>query len=234
MSQNHIEKEEMIYCDHLPHFDKINIKRYSEVENLLPKKGNCISAFQYEDSIIVYQAYKHSIAQFAIENQKFGGDDFSFTRMTWIKPNFLWMMYRSGWATKVNQERILAIRINTVGWEELLKEAVFSSYKSEFYGSESEWKEKLAISEVRLQWDPNHDTHGNKLERKAIQIGVKGGLLKKYNNEMITSISDITPFVKKQSSYVIKNQLEYLEVPNETIYKPTRDDLHAGITDYNI
>jgi len=24
-------------------------------------------------------------------------------RMTWIKPNFLWMMYRSGWASKKNQ-----------------------------------------------------------------------------------------------------------------------------------
>ncbi|MFM7854759.1 MAG: DUF4291 family protein [Flammeovirgaceae bacterium] len=27
----------------------------------------------------------------------------SLNRMTWMKPNFLWMMYRSGWATKHNQ-----------------------------------------------------------------------------------------------------------------------------------
>lgn len=182
---------------------------------------------------IVYQAYKPSIAEFAIDNQKFGGNDFSFNRMTWIKPNYLWMMYRSGWAKKENQEKILAIRISKIGWEELLKEAVFSSYKSEHYQSESEWKTKLEQSEVRLQWDPNHDPHGNKLERKAIQIGIKGDLLKKYNNEMILSISDITPFVSKQKIYVDHNQLQHLEIPNETIYTPIRNDLNIGITDYN-
>ncbi len=38
-------------------------------------------------------------------------------RMTWIKPNFLWMMYRSGWAVKKNQERILAIKLTKKGFE---------------------------------------------------------------------------------------------------------------------
>jgi hypothetical protein len=28
--------------------------------------------------------------------------------MDWSKPNFLWMMYRSGWATKERRERIVA------------------------------------------------------------------------------------------------------------------------------
>jgi len=227
-------KGRMINCVPFPHKDRIKIKNYSEVETSLPNHGNCISAYQYEDSIVVYQAYKPAIAKFAVENQKFGGSDFSFSRMTWIKPNYLWMMYRSGWAKKENQERILAIRISKIGWEELLKEAVFSSYKSDYYSSETEWRSKLEESEVRLQWDPNHDPYGNKLERKAIQIGIKGSLLKKYNEEMILKISDITPFVNKQSLYVEHEQLQYLEIPDETIYTPIRNDLNVGITDYNI
>ena len=63
------------------------------------------------DTIVVYQAYKKTIADFAVQHQKFGGPDFSFNRMSWIKPNFLWMMYRSSWSAKEGQERILAIWI---------------------------------------------------------------------------------------------------------------------------
>ncbi len=212
---------------------KINTHLYTESEKSMPKSGNCISAFQNEDSIIVYQAYKKSIAQYAIENQKFGGTEFSFNRMTWIKPNYLWMMYRSAWASKENQERILAITITKSGWEELLHEAILTSFKPEYYKSEAEWKSKLANSEVRVQWDPNHDPYGNKLERKAIQVGIKGALLKKFSTEMITHISDITRFVQKQRIYKNHKQLQHLEIPIESIYKPIREDLNIGITNYD-
>lgn len=34
-------------------------------------------------------------------------------RMTWIKPSFLWMMYRAGWGFKdKGQRRVLAIDIS--------------------------------------------------------------------------------------------------------------------------
>ncbi len=48
-------------------------------------------------SIVVYQAYRPEIGDFSVEHQHFGGA-FSYNRMTWIKPNFLWMMYHSGLA----------------------------------------------------------------------------------------------------------------------------------------
>jgi len=59
-----------------------------------PNSGKHILAQFNSDSVIVYQAYKPSIGHFAAEHQYFGGE-FSFTRMSWIKPNFLWMMYRT-------------------------------------------------------------------------------------------------------------------------------------------
>ncbi|MFT5999906.1 MAG: hypothetical protein ACI81P_002365 [Neolewinella sp.] len=39
-------------------------------------------------------------------HQQLGGPAFSYQRMSWIKPNFLWMMYRCGWAKKQDQERL--------------------------------------------------------------------------------------------------------------------------------
>ena len=70
-------------------------------------------------SIVVYQAYSPAIGRPAVENGRFT-EAFSRTRMTWIKPSFLWLMARSGWATKPGQEMILAVRITRTGWEEAL------------------------------------------------------------------------------------------------------------------
>jgi hypothetical protein len=48
----------------------------------------------------MYQAYRPSTGAFAIAIDCLGGSDFSFNWMSWTKPNFLWMMYRSGWGTR--------------------------------------------------------------------------------------------------------------------------------------
>ena len=63
-----------------------------------PNDGQRVLAHYDETSVIVYQAYRPSIARYAVEHGRFGGHDFSFNRMSWIKPNFLWMMYRCGCA----------------------------------------------------------------------------------------------------------------------------------------
>jgi Domain of unknown function (DUF4291) len=82
---------------------------YNTYETTLPQTGKHILGQLRGDNIIVYQAYNPYIAHYAVKYQKFGGGDYSFSRMSWIKPNFLWMMYRAGWAEKPNQEHILAI-----------------------------------------------------------------------------------------------------------------------------
>jgi hypothetical protein len=60
-----------------------------------PKTGRHILAQFDDESIIVYQAYRPAIGQFAAQHGFFGGQ-FSLNRMSWIKPNFLWMRYRCG------------------------------------------------------------------------------------------------------------------------------------------
>ena len=71
---------------------------------------NKIYALYDEKTIRVYQASNDAIANEAVKNGAFG-KNFKLERMTWIKPSFLWMMYRAGWGTKENQNRILAIDI---------------------------------------------------------------------------------------------------------------------------
>jgi hypothetical protein len=81
---------------------------------------------QYDDELItVYQAYRKEIAVSAVENQKFVSPPFKMERMTWIKPSFLWMMYRAGWASKEGQEHILEIQIRREGFEWALENAAF-------------------------------------------------------------------------------------------------------------
>ncbi|TXF86723.1 DUF4291 domain-containing protein [Neolewinella aurantiaca] len=208
---------------------RINIEPYANYQARVPASGRYILAYQAGDNVVLYQAYKPAIAGYAVEHQQFGGSAFSYNRMSWVKPNFLWMMYRCGWAEKENQERVLAIYISKKDWEEVLSQAVFSSYQADVYETETDWKARLSSSEVRLQWDPDHDPYGGKLERKAIQIGMKGAILHRFGTEMIQKIVDVTPFVTTQKLYVDRRDLANLEVPIETVYEAMNKDILPGI-----
>ena len=176
--------------------------------------------------MVVYQAYNPVIAQFAVENQYLGGPGFKYGRMSWIKPNFLWMMYRCGWASKENQERVLALWLKKSDFEEILKEAVFSSFNPACYASEEEWRNDLNKKQARLQWDPEHDPYGNKIERRAIQLGLKGALLEKFGRKQIAFIEDVTAFAKEQNLLLQGNLADNLLVPIETLYKTSNCDLN--------
>jgi Domain of unknown function (DUF4291) len=181
-----------------------------------PETGRHILA-QYDDqSIVVYQAYRPAIGHFAAINSYFGGE-FSFNRMSWIKPNFLWMMYRSGWGTKAGQEVVLAIWIKRSAFDEILALAVHSSYVSELYPNTNAWEKTLKQSEVRLQWDPDHHPSGNKLERRAIQLGLRGKVLAAYAKDWILNIEDISDFVQQQRQNISSDCADLI-TPQETVY----------------
>lgn len=204
----------------------MRFQRYLDQVKDWPQAGRHILAQFDADSIYVYQAYRPSIARFAVEHQKFGGD-FSFNRMSWIKPNFLWMMYRAGWATKEGQEHILAVRLRRPFFDELLRLAVPSGYLAERFATREEWQAAVASSEVRLQWDPDHNPSGNPVERRAVQLGLRGRVLRRYGQEELISIEDITPFVAEQRQHVAGG-LGTLQTPVERDYRPV--DPEAAIT----
>lgn len=202
----------------------MKLEKYIEQKERLPKEGKQIIGRLEGENIIVYQAFNPNIAAYAIKNQKFGGEHYSFSRMSWIKPGFLWMMYRAGWASKEQQQKILAITLPLDKFKLILREATISSYTDKIYSTHEEWKAELEKTEVRLQWDPDHDPNGKKQERKAIQLGMKGDILKNFCTEWIVKIEDITPFVKEEYEKVLANNLDRLEIPFEEVIS-IKDDL---------
>ncbi|MFJ3925936.1 DUF4291 domain-containing protein [Streptomyces sp. NPDC090022] len=147
---------------------------------------------RYDDeTITVYQAYAARIAVPALAAGTFV-DPFKRARMTWIKPSFLWMMYRAGWGRKPDQERILAIDITRRGFEEALSQAVLSHFDRSRYATREEWSAAVRSSPVRVQWDPERDLSLNPLPYRAIQIGLSGTAVDRYVEDWITGIRDVT------------------------------------------
>ena len=128
------------------------------------------------------------------------------------------MMYRSGWATKQGQERILAIDLKREGFDEIVKNAVFSSFRETSDLSKEKWKEKLENSEVRCQWDPDRDIYGNPIGRRAIQLGIKRGMVKKYINDWIVNITDITDKVVEIRNSIQSGTFSESMLPKEKKY----------------
>ena len=170
-----------------------------------------------EKTIRVYQAYNNEIADEALKLGKFGSK-FSLARMTWIKPSFLWMMYRSGWASKQGQERILAIDLKREGFDEIVRNAVLSSFREVSDLSKEEWKEKLENSEVRCQWDPDRDIYGNPIGKRAIQLGIKGETVRKYINDWIVNITDVTDKVAEMRNSIQNGTFSEFVLPQERKY----------------
>lgn len=106
------------------------------------------------------------------------------------------MMYRSGWGTKEGQEVTLAVRIRRSAFDDILQEAVHSTFVPDVYPTREDWQEAVGKSSVRLQWDPDHHPAGARLERRAIQLGLRGELLARYSREWIVGIEDISEFVE--------------------------------------
>lgn len=205
----------------------MRVEPFSLQEPRWPRSGRHILAQYDEENIVVYQAYRPSIGRYAVEHQEFGGD-FSFSRMSWIKPNFLWMMYRSGWGTKEGQEVTLAVTISRAFFDEILSLAVPSSYTGAIYLDQADWKRAVADSDVRLQWDPDHSPSGAKEGRKAIQLGLRGDLLRRYGQQEVISIEDISEFVAEQRPNA-ESVLATLETPREAVYFPEKEAVRQRV-----
>ena len=159
-----------------------------------------------DSTIVVYQAYKSSIADAAIRTQSLNVLEFNPDRMTWVKPSFRWMLYRSGWARKENQERILAIHLTREAWEQAL--------------SWSGLKKDNAC--VRIQWDPERDIKFEPLPWRSIQVGLSGVAVKEgLLGAWTVKIEDATDVAIEIGKLVDAGHLEEAErlLPAERVYE---------------
>ncbi|MFF3856432.1 DUF4291 domain-containing protein [Micromonospora sp. NPDC002575] len=142
-------------------------------------------------TIVVYQAYSPAIADAALQAGRFVAP-FSFHRMTWIKPSFLWLMHRSNWARKHGQERILAVRMTRQGWEEALSQAELTTADPA----------TVAEAAVHVQWDPERSLRGAALNHYSIQVGIGRRLIRTFTDDWIVGLTDLTPQVRKAAALV--------------------------------
>jgi hypothetical protein len=166
-----------------------------------------VRAVHDEQSLVVYQAYPPVIAERALRAGTFVAP-FKRDRMTWIKPSFLWMMYRSGWAQKPGQERVLAVTITRAGLEWALSHACLSDYEPDIHGSHEAWRERKLAAPVRVQWDPERSIRLERLEHRAIQIGLGGDSVVRYVEEWIVGLADVTPLAHEIQALVAAGKLD--------------------------
>jgi len=169
------------------------------------------------EGVYFYQAFNHEIADWAVEHQGFGGPAFNPARMTWIKPSFAWVLYRSGYGHKHSQHRILKVKLPHSAVASLLSQCACKHAGGGTLG--------------RVQWDPARDlmeADGREPRRcrgRAIQIGLKGRLSELYVRSA-TSIEDVTELshrVGEAHQDTTKRAIEALkpELPHERPYMPS-------------
>jgi hypothetical protein len=123
------------------------------------------------------------------------------------------MMYRSNWARRANQTRILGIWLKLDAFHLLLKGARKTIDKGE------NKKNSDSSGGVTIQWDPDHTPNGDEMSKRALQIGVKSISWWKTGDKF-ESIIDMTPLVYHLRDHAkTKNGLyPQLFTPQEKIY----------------
>jgi hypothetical protein len=170
-----------------------------------------IRAEYTEETITVYQAYDPAVAEPAVAAQRFV-PPFKRERMTWVKPSFLWMMYRCGYATKPGQTRVLAVELSRDGFEWALAHSCLS------HGDQDKRRYPC-----RIQWDPERDQHHNALAYRSIQIGLSGPAVDRYIDEWTRSITDVTRRVNELRTAIRDGRDVTGLLPAERPYPLTRD-----------
>lgn len=151
-----------------------------------------IRALHTPDTVTVYQAYTPGIGLPAAREGRFPAT-WKRDRMTWIKPSFLWVMYRCGWGAKEGQETVLAVEITREGFEWALRNACLSHYVRGFHPDQASWKRQLGQAPARVQWDPERDLHLRPLPYRSLQLGLSGEASRRYADEWTVSVTDVTP-----------------------------------------
>lgn len=175
----------------------------------------------YDNKYIrLYMACSKEVAEEADKLGKFG-EMYNKNKMTWVNPSFLWIMERSHWGRKKNQERILAVDLLREGFDGLLEQAVLTSNESCVYKTAEEWEKAYEEADVYCQWDADKNVYGSSIDKMALQIGIKGRALNSFLDNYIVDLFDITPYVNKWKKKLDNYSLNEENLPKEKLYLVT-------------
>lgn len=182
-----------------------------------------LAAFD-DEGVWVYQAFRPSTVAAAVAKGTFG-QGFGLDRMTWIKPSLGWMLHRSNYASSKRQEAIARIKVRRSGFDEILRSGVLTSFDPALHESQDQWGRALRATEVHVQWDPDRDLDGRPLAQRAIQLGLGGGMVRRYVNEWIISVADFTS-VAKAIQHALQMHTLLPETPLESEYPVDEETRH--------
>ncbi|MET8856276.1 DUF4291 domain-containing protein [Streptomyces sp. NPDC004579] len=189
-----------------------------------------IRALHTASTITVYQAYRPEIGGPAARDGRFPAA-WKPDRMTWIKPSFMWMMYRCGWGTKEGQETVLAVEITRDGFDWALRHACLSHYVRGLHPDRAAWQRDLKRAPARVQWDPERDLHLRPLPYRSLQLGLAGEASRRYADEWVVSINDVTPLAHEIHALVKNGERDSAArlLPQEQAY-PAGEELLAHLS----
>ncbi|MER7170423.1 DUF4291 domain-containing protein [Streptomyces mesophilus] len=188
-----------------------------------------IRAHHTDETVTVYQAYSPALGLPTARDGRFPAE-WKRERMTWIKPSFLWMMYRCGWGTKEGQETVLAVEIRRDGFEWGLANACLSHYVRGLHPDRASWQRELKRAPARVQWDPERDLRLKALPYRSLQLGLSGEAARRYADEWIVTVRDVTETARTIHSLVREGRLDAAAelLPDEPVY-PAGDELLARL-----
>lgn len=71
-----------------------------------------------------------------------------------------------------------------------------------------------------MQWDPDHDPYGAKLERRAVQLGLRGEMLRAFGNQELLEVIDLSEYVAQQRMLLASEGSMAITTPRERVYRP--------------
>ncbi|MFD5395656.1 DUF4291 domain-containing protein [Streptomyces sp. NPDC127097] len=160
-----------------------------------------IRALHTGTTVTVYQAYSPALGLPAARDGRFPAA-WKRERMTWIKPSFLWMMYRCGWGEKADQETVLAVEIERSGFDWALRHACLSHFDADEHADRGAWRRELKGAPARVQWDPERDLGLRALPYRSLQLGLAGEASRRYADEWTVAIRDVTPLAREVHALV--------------------------------
>lgn len=185
------------------------------------------------EGIYVYQAHSEEVAEHAVEHQTFRGAPERLRwrpeRNSWIKPSFAWMLYRSGFASKHGQHRILRIKLPHLAMAEILSRCRLVLCSKEAEAS----NDSCEAGGCKVQWDPERDARfqgqkGEPLElrsARAIQIMTRSDVL--YSAVTIEDVTGLAHALggahklRKEKDFKARIAELEPELPIETPYYPS-------------
>jgi len=116
---------------------------------------------------------------------------------------------------------VLGFRLQRHFFDGLLSQAVASTYAASGLSRREAWTAAVARSNVRLQWDHDHDPSGRQLARRAIQLGLRGSVLRAFGKRELMEVIDMTQFVATQRQLLQCAGVAELRTAVERPYVPS-------------